>query len=197
MSDPHDGELLRDLDAEQHRRPVLALASAGGGAARAQHGGRRKGRRRRVQAQSALTTTSTRPCRSWRITSCRPTSIRAAAVEAGGAGVHRSAGQSESRTGWPSTPAASPGWTMPWSRHTATNFLSAAPESRPPMLDLIAYRKNDSPELGPGILFFDLGAQDGGGCVLYEPDGDQRFGLYGQHGGGQIRSPAGRRSTTP
>lgn len=34
-------------------------------------------------------------------------------------------------------------------------FAGAKPEQQTAMLDLIAYRKNDSPELGPGIRFFD------------------------------------------
>jgi hypothetical protein len=40
-------------------------------------------------------------------------------------------------------------------RRYTTDFLSAAPEHQTAMLDLIAYRKNESPELGPGIKFFD------------------------------------------
>jgi gluconate 2-dehydrogenase gamma chain len=35
------------------------------------------------------------------------------------------------------------------------NFLTAKPEQQTAMLDLIAYRKNESPPLGPGIRFFD------------------------------------------
>jgi hypothetical protein len=35
------------------------------------------------------------------------------------------------------------------------NFVDAAPEQQTAILDLIAYRKNMSPELGPGIQFFD------------------------------------------
>ena len=38
-------------------------------------------------------------------------------------------------------------------RHS-TDFLSAPPEQQTAMLDLIAYRKNDGPEPGPGIRFF-------------------------------------------
>jgi gluconate 2-dehydrogenase subunit 3-like protein len=39
-------------------------------------------------------------------------------------------------------------------RNNAT-FLNARPEQQTAMLDLIAYRKNESPELGPGVRFFD------------------------------------------
>jgi gluconate 2-dehydrogenase gamma chain len=35
-----------------------------------------------------------------------------------------------------------------------TTFLDAKPDQQTAMLDLIAYRKNDSPELGQGIVFF-------------------------------------------
>ena len=36
----------------------------------------------------------------------------------------------------------------------STTFVAATPAQQTAMLDLIAYRKNDSPELGPGIQFF-------------------------------------------
>ncbi len=38
-------------------------------------------------------------------------------------------------------------------RYNAT-FLDAKPADQTAMLDLVAYRKNESPELGPGIYFF-------------------------------------------
>jgi hypothetical protein len=41
------------------------------------------------------------------------------------------------------------------SRH-GRDFVSAAPEQQTALLDLIAYRKNASPELDPGIEFFAL-----------------------------------------
>ena len=36
----------------------------------------------------------------------------------------------------------------------SASFVAATPDQQTAMLDLIAYRKNDSPELGPGIRFF-------------------------------------------
>ena len=36
----------------------------------------------------------------------------------------------------------------------AANFVEAKPEQQTAMLDLIAYRKNESPDLSPGIRFF-------------------------------------------
>jgi gluconate 2-dehydrogenase gamma chain len=39
-------------------------------------------------------------------------------------------------------------------RQYSTDFLSAKPEDRTAMLDAIAYRKNETPALAPGIRFF-------------------------------------------
>ena len=39
-------------------------------------------------------------------------------------------------------------------RRYSTSFMAATPERRTAMLDLIAYRKSNPPELGPGIVFF-------------------------------------------
>ena len=40
-------------------------------------------------------------------------------------------------------------------RHHHADFLSAKPEQRTAMLDLLAFRKNRTAELAPGIRFFD------------------------------------------
>ncbi len=40
-------------------------------------------------------------------------------------------------------------------RHSGKAFLDATPQQQTAMLDLIAYRKNQSPDLAPGIRFFD------------------------------------------
>ena len=40
-------------------------------------------------------------------------------------------------------------------RRYSADFLSAKPAEQTAVLDLIAYRKNESAELGPGIKFFD------------------------------------------
>lgn len=39
-------------------------------------------------------------------------------------------------------------------RRHGTAFLTSKPSEQTAMLDLIAYKKNDSPELGPGLRFF-------------------------------------------
>jgi len=41
-------------------------------------------------------------------------------------------------------------------RYGVSDFVSAPAEKQTELLDLIAYRKNESPELGPGIRYFDL-----------------------------------------
>jgi hypothetical protein len=41
-------------------------------------------------------------------------------------------------------------------RFGSSDFVSTPPEKQTALLDLIAYRKNESPELGAGIRFFDL-----------------------------------------
>ncbi len=38
----------------------------------------------------------------------------------------------------------------------AADFVSATPEQQTPLLDLVAYRRNQSPELDPGIQFFTM-----------------------------------------
>lgn len=40
-------------------------------------------------------------------------------------------------------------------RQHQTDFLTARPDQKTALLDQIAYRKNRTPELGPGIKFFD------------------------------------------
>jgi hypothetical protein len=40
-------------------------------------------------------------------------------------------------------------------RRNGAKFAEAKPERQTALLDLIAYRKNDSPDLGPGIRFFE------------------------------------------
>ena len=40
-------------------------------------------------------------------------------------------------------------------RRYATDFIKATPNQQTALLDLIAYRKNESSDLGPGIEFFD------------------------------------------
>jgi hypothetical protein len=41
-------------------------------------------------------------------------------------------------------------------KRAATDFVSATPEQQTALLDLIAYRRNQSPELDPGIQFFTM-----------------------------------------
>ena len=41
-------------------------------------------------------------------------------------------------------------------KHGASDFVSATAEQQTTLLDLIAYRRNQSPELDPGIQFFTM-----------------------------------------
>jgi hypothetical protein len=41
-------------------------------------------------------------------------------------------------------------------KHGAKDFVSATTDQQTALLDLIAYRRNESPELGPGIQFFTM-----------------------------------------
>jgi hypothetical protein len=41
-------------------------------------------------------------------------------------------------------------------KRSATDFVSASPADQTALLDLIAYRRNQSPELNPGIQFFTI-----------------------------------------
>ena len=50
-------------------------------------------------------------------------------------------------TGWP-------GWTTHARSVAPHDFLSASPAQQTALLDLIAYRRNQTPELAPGIQFF-------------------------------------------
>jgi gluconate 2-dehydrogenase gamma chain len=63
-------------------------------------------------------------------------------------------------------------------RYTA-DFLSASAEQRTAMLDLIAYRKNESPELGPGIKFFEWARKMVVDAYYTSPIGIKELGYIG------------------
>src|SRR5260370_10216130 len=71
-----------------------------------------------------------------------------------------------------------------WLDHTierrySTDFLSAKPEQQTAVLDLIAYRKNESPELGPGIRFFDWARRMVVDAFYTSPAGIKDIGYMG------------------
>ena len=63
----------------------------------------------------------------------------------------------------------------------AKDFVSAPPARQTELLDLIAYRRNQTPELAPGIEFFILGAADDRRRVLHQRDRHQGHRLSRQH----------------
>jgi len=63
-------------------------------------------------------------------------------------------------------------------RYTA-DFLSASTEQQTAMLDLIAYRKNESPELGPGIKFFEWARKMVVDAYYTSPIGIKELGYIG------------------
>lgn len=64
-------------------------------------------------------------------------------------------------------------------RHHETDFLSSSREQQTAMLDLIAYRKNESPELGPGIKFFEWARKMVVDAYYTSPIGIQDLGYKG------------------
>jgi gluconate 2-dehydrogenase gamma chain len=64
-------------------------------------------------------------------------------------------------------------------RRYSANFLSASAEQQTGMLDLIAYRKNESPELGPGIKFFEWARKMVVDAYYTSPIGIKELGYIG------------------
>ncbi len=64
-------------------------------------------------------------------------------------------------------------------RHHETDFLGASREQQTAMLDLIAYRKNERPELGPGIKFFDWARKMVADAYYTSPIGIKDIGYMG------------------
>ncbi|MCW5983510.1 MAG: gluconate 2-dehydrogenase subunit 3 family protein [Bryobacteraceae bacterium] len=69
-------------------------------------------------------------------------------------------------------------------------FAEATEEQRTAMLDLIAYRKNDSPELGPGIVFFDWARKMVVDAYYTSPAGIAALGFQGNKGMTEFRIPS-------
>jgi len=64
-------------------------------------------------------------------------------------------------------------------QHHSTDFLGATREQQIAMLDLIAYKKNESPELGPGIKFFDWARKMVVDAYYTSPIGIKAIGYMG------------------
>src|SRR4051812_21301834 len=69
------------------------------------------------------------------------------------------------------------------------DFVSSPPEQQTGMLDLIAYRKNDSPELGPGIVFFDWARKMVVDAFYTSPIGVKDVGYMGNKGMSEFKVP--------
>ena len=64
-------------------------------------------------------------------------------------------------------------------RYGGKDFLGAQPSGQIAMLDLIAYRKNHSPELGPGIQFFTWARRMVADAYYTSPIGMKELGYMG------------------
>lgn len=60
-----------------------------------------------------------------------------------------------------------------------TSFLAASAAQRAEVLDLIAYRKNRTPALGPGIEFFDLARRIASDAYFTSREGVKAIGFMG------------------
>jgi hypothetical protein len=64
-------------------------------------------------------------------------------------------------------------------RRYSTDFVSAKPNQQTALLDLIAYRKNESAELGPGIQFFEWARRMVVDAYYTSPIGIKAIGYLG------------------
>jgi gluconate 2-dehydrogenase gamma chain len=69
------------------------------------------------------------------------------------------------------------------------DFITSSPEQQTAMLDVIAYRKNDSVELGPGILFFDWARKMVVDAFYTSPIGVKDVGYMGNKGMSEFKVP--------
>jgi hypothetical protein len=75
-------------------------------------------------------------------------------------------------------------------RRYGAKFADASPDQQAGLLDLIAYRKNDSPELGPGITFFEWARKMVVDAYYTSPQGIAALGYQGNKGMTEFRVPA-------
>jgi len=74
-------------------------------------------------------------------------------------------------------------------RRHGSVFVSAKPEQQTAMLDLIAWRKNDSPELGPGVGFFIWARKMVVDGYYTSPIGMKELGYMGNSAMSEFRVP--------
>lgn len=70
------------------------------------------------------------------------------------------------------------------------SFNAAKPDQQTAMLDLIAYRKNETPELAPGILFFDWIRKMTADAYYTSKPGIAELGFMGNKGMAKFDVPA-------
>lgn len=74
-------------------------------------------------------------------------------------------------------------------RRFEADFLTAKAEQRTQLLDLIAYRKNASPELNPGINFFDWARRMSVDAYFTSKEGIAELGFKGNNGMAEFQVP--------
>lgn len=74
-------------------------------------------------------------------------------------------------------------------RESGADFLSARPAERTALLDKIAFRRNDSPELAPGIRFFAWARRMTVDAYYTSPVGIQEVGFMGNKGQTEFKVP--------
>lgn len=74
-------------------------------------------------------------------------------------------------------------------REAGGDFLSAKVEDRTALLDRIAYRRNSSPELAPGIRFFDWARRMTVDAYYTSPAGIHEVGFLGNKGQTEFKVP--------
>lgn len=67
-------------------------------------------------------------------------------------------------------------------KRTGKTFIDAPMEAHTALLDVVAYRKNDSPENGPGIRFFDWCRRMVVDAWTTSPEGSKALGYMGNKG---------------
>ena len=75
-------------------------------------------------------------------------------------------------------------------RRYSVDFLSAKPNQQTALLDLIAYRKNESSELGPGIQFFEWARRMVVDAYYTSPAGIKAVGYMGNTAVAKFEVPA-------
>jgi hypothetical protein len=83
------------------------------------------------------------------------------------------------------------GWLDEQMRHRGQpDFLSAPDAEQTALLDLIAWRRNDNPDLGPGIRFFDWARRLVVDAWCTSPAGTKSLGYLGNTGVSEFVVPA-------